>query len=45
MSKKAWIVSINMGYGHQRTAYPLKFLAKNNEIICEIGRASCRERV
>lgn len=34
MSKKAWIVSINMGYGHQRTAYPLKFLAKNNEIIC-----------
>lgn len=34
MNKKAWIVSINMGYGHQRTAYPLKFLAKNNEIIC-----------
>jgi hypothetical protein len=23
-----------MGYGHQRTAYPLKFLAKNDEIIC-----------
>jgi len=34
MNKKAWIVSINMGYGHQRTAYPLRFLAKNNEIIC-----------
>lgn len=34
MKKSAWIVSINMGYGHQRTAYPLKFLAKNNEIIC-----------
>jgi len=34
MNKKAWVVSINMGYGHQRTAYPLRFLAKNNEIIC-----------
>ena len=33
MNKKAWIVSINMGYGHQRTAHPLKFLAKGGEII------------
>ena len=33
MDKKAWIVSINMGYGHQRTAHPLKFLAKGGEII------------
>jgi len=34
MNKKAWIVSINMGYGHQRTAQPLKFIAKDDEIIC-----------
>jgi len=27
MEKKAWIISVNMGYGHQRTAYPLKDLA------------------
>jgi hypothetical protein len=33
MNKKVWIVSIDMGYGHQRTAYPLKFLAQNGEII------------
>ncbi len=30
---KAWIVSVNMGYGHQRTAYPLKHLAFKGEII------------
>ena len=24
MIKKAWIVSVDMGYGHQRAAYPLK---------------------
>lgn len=29
----AWIVSVDMGYGHQRAAFPLKYLAKNNEII------------
>ena len=31
--KKAWIISVNMGYGHQRTAFPLKDLAFNKEII------------
>jgi len=31
--KKAWVVSVNMGYGHQRTAYPLKFLAFEEKII------------
>lgn len=34
MSKTAWVVSINMGYGHQRTAYPLKSFAEGHEIIC-----------
>lgn len=31
--KNAWVVSVNMGYGHQRTAYPLKFLAFEEKII------------
>jgi len=34
MTKTAWIVSINMGYGHQRTAYPLKSFAEGKEIVC-----------
>jgi len=29
----AWIISVNMGYGHQRTAYPLRFLALEGKII------------
>lgn len=31
--KKAWIISVNMGYGHQRTAFPLKNLAFDGKII------------
>ncbi len=31
--QKAWIVSVDMGYGHQRTAYPLKHLALEDRII------------
>ncbi len=30
---KAWIVDVNMGYGHQRTAYPLKDFAPEGKII------------
>ncbi|MDO8264916.1 MAG: hypothetical protein Q7T34_00935 [Candidatus Parcubacteria bacterium] len=30
---KAWIVSVSMGYGHQRTAYPLRNLAFGGKII------------
>ena len=29
----AWIISVNMGYGHQRTIYPLKNLAFEGKII------------
>ncbi len=29
---KAWIIAVNMGYGHQRTAYPLKDLSANSII-------------
>lgn len=31
--KKAWIVSVNMGYGHQRTAFPLRDLAPEGKVI------------
>jgi len=30
--KKAWIVTVNMGYGHQRTTHPLKFLANSIDL-------------
>jgi hypothetical protein len=33
MKKQCWIVSVDMGYGHQRTAYPLKYLAFGGNII------------
>jgi hypothetical protein len=33
MSKKAWVTSIDMGYGHQRTAYTLKGIAEKGKII------------
>lgn len=29
---KAWIIDVNMGYGHQRTAFPLKDLSANSII-------------
>jgi len=32
-SKKAWVVTVNMGYGHQRTVYPIKDLALDGKII------------
>jgi len=31
--KKAWIVAVDMGYGHQRTAYPLRNLSPNGKVI------------
>jgi hypothetical protein len=32
-NRMAWVISVNMGYGHQRTAFPLKDLAIDGEII------------
>jgi hypothetical protein len=32
MNNKAWVISVNMGYGHQRTAYNLKDLAEEGII-------------
>jgi hypothetical protein len=31
--KRAWIISVNMGYGHQRTAFPLRYLAPDQKVI------------
>jgi len=33
MEKKCWLISVNMGYGHQRTAFPLRHLALDEMII------------
>ncbi len=33
MKKKAWVIAVDMGYGHQRTAYPLKDLAVSSKVI------------
>lgn len=30
---KAWVVAVDMGYGHQRAAYPLKRIAYKHKII------------
>ncbi len=32
--EKAWVVSMDMGYGHQRAAYPLRDFAEGGDIIC-----------
>ena len=32
-NKKAWVVAVDMGYGHQRTAYPLKDIAFGGKTI------------
>ena len=32
-NKKAWVVTVNMGYGHQRTVYPIKDLALDKKLI------------
>ena len=33
MENKFWVTAVNMGYGHQRTAYPLKKIALRGGII------------
>ncbi|MDP3052436.1 MAG: hypothetical protein Q8N22_00575 [bacterium] len=32
-NKKAWVVGVDMGYGHQRTAYPLESFAFEDKVI------------
>ncbi|MFH1575394.1 MAG: hypothetical protein ABIB55_00410 [Candidatus Nealsonbacteria bacterium] len=31
--KTAWVIAVDMGYGHQRTAYPLRHLALGGKVI------------
>src|SRR3989338_9900061 len=31
--KKAWVIAADMGYGHQRTAYPLRDIAFGGKVI------------
>ncbi|OGH88425.1 MAG: hypothetical protein A3J93_04110 [Candidatus Magasanikbacteria bacterium RIFOXYC2_FULL_42_28] len=33
MLKQAWVLTVDMGYGHQRAANPLRHLAPNSKII------------
>lgn len=33
MHHQAWIVAVDMGYGHQRAAYPLRHLSPTNQVI------------
>lgn len=32
-TKKAWVVAVDMGYGHQRTAYPLRNISINGRVL------------
>lgn len=33
MKHNAWVVAVDMGYGHQRAAYPLRFLSPTQTIL------------
>ncbi|KKU26293.1 MAG: hypothetical protein UX39_C0010G0005 [Candidatus Magasanikbacteria bacterium GW2011_GWA2_46_17] len=33
MSNSAWVVAVDMGYGHQRAAYPLRHLSPTGKVI------------
>lgn len=33
MEKQAWVVAVDMGYGHQRAAYPLRHLSPTGKVI------------
>ncbi len=33
MDKQAWVVAVDMGYGHQRAAYPLRHLSPTGKVI------------
>lgn len=33
MNKQAWVVAVDMGYGHQRAAFPLRHLSPNGKVL------------
>jgi hypothetical protein len=42
---KAWVVSVDMGYGHQRAAYPLKDIARERIITANSDRIISRREI
>src|ERR1035437_5409471 len=42
-SDKAWVVTANMGYGHQRAVYPLKEIAEDGIITVGTGQSASRD--
>jgi hypothetical protein len=42
-SDKAWVVTANMGYGHQRAVYPLKEIAEGGIITVGTGQSASRD--
>jgi hypothetical protein len=38
MQKRVWVISVDMGYGHQRAAYPLKDIAEERIITANRDR-------
>lgn len=43
MDKKAWILSVDMGYGHQRAAYPLKDIAEEKILTANVDYVTNRK--
>jgi hypothetical protein len=42
-SDRAWVVTANMGYGHQRAVYPLKEIAEGGIITVGTGQSASRD--
>ena len=40
---KAWVVSVDMGYGHQRAAYPLQDIAYERIITANSAKLTTRK--
>jgi hypothetical protein len=40
----AWVIAVNMGYGHQRTAYPLRALAPDGAVLLANDYAGMPDR-
>ncbi len=43
--QKAWVISVDMGYGHQRAAFPLKDIAQERIITANSDRIISRKEI
>jgi hypothetical protein len=43
MKKKAWVVTVDMGYGHQRASYPLKDIAYDRIVTANSDKLVTKE--